>query len=198
MSKRSSKESQLIKAAISSFTQFGYESTSIDNVLDETKSDKKRVSRRTFYKYFDGKEAIFNSVRSFLEKHEALDYLNPEYTLSGNTPREMIINFLDNELKFLHDDSFIWSKINFRLLIDKELQDLLGIDVTTHSNKRKEFFKRVFTMMKSSNPELHAEMAVIFFKGLLFEIYSRESNSIKYDKEEFLNRIVNGILSIIN
>lgn len=198
MSKRSDKEKQLIHAAVSSFTQFGYQSTSIDNILDETRQNDKRISRRTYYKYFENKETIFEKVQEYFHRYRSLDYfkLDPDDFLDMNA-EEALYNFFRRELSFISNESFVLSKIILRVLFDKEMQSKLQINIHDHFQRRQKFFVDLFTKLKLSNPILYADMSLIFFKGLLFEVYIRDMNNINYEKDEFLNSMVEGIMNIV-
>lgn len=66
--KRSSTKSKIIKAAWNLFYKNGYDQTTVEDIINASKT-----SKGTFYHYFKGKEALLNSLSDlFDEKYEEL------------------------------------------------------------------------------------------------------------------------------
>ena len=66
--RRQSTKSRIVKAAWSLFYRKGYDSTTVEDIINASKT-----SKGTFYHYFKGKESLLNSLSYlFDQKYEEL------------------------------------------------------------------------------------------------------------------------------
>ena len=62
--KRRSTKSRIVKAAWNLFYKNGYEQTTVEDIINASKT-----SKGTFYHYFKGKEALLNSLSYLLTRN---------------------------------------------------------------------------------------------------------------------------------
>ena len=94
--KRQSTKSRIIKAAWNLFYKKGYDKTTVEDIINASKT-----SKGTFYHYFKGKEALLNTLSFLLdEKYEELSL-----TLNPSTSARDKLLFLNHELFFMIEHS---------------------------------------------------------------------------------------------
>ena len=94
--KRQSTKGRIIKAAWNLFYQKGYDKTTVEDIINASKT-----SKGTFYHYFKGKEALLNSLSYLLdEKYEELSL-----TMSADLSAYDKLLYLNHELFCLIESS---------------------------------------------------------------------------------------------
>lgn len=94
--KRQSTKGRIIKAAWNLFYKKGYDKTSVEDIINASKT-----SKGTFYHYFKGKEALLNSLSYLLdEKYEELSL-----TMSADLSAYDKLLYLNHELFCLIESS---------------------------------------------------------------------------------------------
>ncbi len=104
MPKKASKKtkSKIVNAAWKLFYEQGYENTTVEDIIDES-----RTSKGSFYHYFEGKDALLGTLADvFDEKYEEL-----QEQIVDEQNRYEVLLYLNEELFHM-----IESSINFELL----------------------------------------------------------------------------------
>ncbi len=183
----SNKREKLVFAAISAFTKNGYESTSIENILDETKHNYQRISRRTFYKYFKSKRDVLEAVRDIFSGSGIKKYYEEKIKqLEDKSSQIKLFLFIEQIFTQMTPEYLNVMKMNFRLLIDPELQQLLETDISDFSDSILNIIIDLLKDIGLKNPEINARLLHTLLRGILFEIIIHDSNGSAYDQELLL------------
>ncbi len=118
MAKKSQKKtkSRIVSAAWKLFYEQGYEDTTIEEIIEESKT-----SKGSFYHYFKGKDALLGSLAYMMdEKYEEL-----EPTIAEDADSYEVLLYLNHELLAMIEES-----INLELLAR-----LYSTQLTTHGER---------------------------------------------------------------
>ena len=89
-------KSRIVSAAWNLFYEYGYENTTIDDIVEAS-----HTSKGSFYHYFDGKDALLSTLSDlFDEKYEAL-----QETMAPAMPAMEKLLFLNGELFGMIEDT---------------------------------------------------------------------------------------------
>ncbi|MCY3412656.1 MAG: TetR/AcrR family transcriptional regulator [Candidatus Heimdallarchaeota archaeon] len=189
-----SKRDELIRAAISAFSQFGVEGTSIDNILDLTMSDGKRISRRTYYKYFKDKEEITNEVIDYFREQTTLKYFPDRIENYENLqPIEKLETYVDMVYFELSPEFIHFNQIFFRMFIDKKMQEALNIKLVDYNRARRKYIQEILDEIGTKNSVHKATIILNLLRGFLLQYVSYSSTNIEFpdekEREEMLAEI---------
>ena len=118
MTRKDEKTAQIIQAATKEFLQKGLDAASMHNIAETAE-----VSKRTLYKYFSDKDALYNALLD-----ELLDRVHDMYQLTYSTEipiKEQLEKIVDNKIELTTSDSFLnMSKIVLgEMLKSRELSE---------------------------------------------------------------------------
>lgn len=169
-------------AAIELFAQFGVTNTSVKQILDEAK-----VSRRTFYNYFDSKtdlltkipniKAISNLYAFFLAKFPQYFELEPYSQL------DFLFEGLYAMLKTPSALDFLYLQI----LQSEELLSILEIDVKDCYRKNFEFVFELFKKCNIEDPIRKAQFFLFFLDGILLNCSLFTKYQVPFSFQEWLD-----------
>lgn len=125
--KRQSTKSRIVKAAWTLFYKNGYEKTTVDDIINASKT-----SKGTFYHYFKGKDALLSSLSYlFDQKYEEL-YATIDHDLSA-TEKLLILN---KELFYMIETS-----VDINLLAYLYSSQLITKDKRSLLDKKRFYYK---------------------------------------------------------
>ena len=168
MRKGEMKKQDILRTAEARFCRFGYETTSIQDILDDL-----RTSKGSFYHHFESKESLLEEIcRNRAKKHSdsVIDQAGKETDplQKINILFSGIIPFSGEKLSFLMMLLPVFSLsegIHIRNCYDKELTDLYSDSVASalEAGNHQGLFS-------CRNPEFHARMAIQIINRLWLEI----------------------------
>ncbi len=153
------KNEQILAASIDEFTEAGFEDARMDSVAARAK-----VSKRTVYKYFEGKEALF---RAIVDQRVSNFHTGPDIRFDAARPiRQQLWTLAATEGKLFVSSDFM----NLLRLVAREADRFPGLaaDLSARIDKRAAF-RRFFAeaidagALKARDPALVADQ----FLGLL-------------------------------
>lgn len=202
MSGYKNKKDELIFAAISCFTKYGFDNTSIDMILEETKYALQRISRRTFYKYFKSKQDILKAVKELFSNTGVKDYYREKIAALQGESKEDKIHLFINQIFFqLHPEFINVNKLNFRLLFDPDMQEQFDFDYMRYTDAILEILIDLLDEKGVKHSYDGALMLRTFLRGVLFEVVIQDINQIDWDQVEYINimrtRVTNYIDKIV-
>ena len=127
--RRQSTKSRIVKAAWSLFYRKGYDNTTVEDIINASKT-----SKGTFYHYFKGKESLLNSLSYlFDQKYEELaGTIDPDMSA-----RDKLL-FLNHELFHMIETS-----VDIHLLAYLYSSQLITKDKKSLSDRKRFYFKWV-------------------------------------------------------
>ena len=154
--KRRSTKSRIVKAAWNLFYKNGYEQTTVEDIINASKT-----SKGTFYHYFKGKEALLNSLSYlFDQKYEDLAaVIDPNLSCYDK------LLFLNHELFYMIETS-----IDIHLLTK---------DKKSLSDKKRIYFKWLTEIMEEGLK--NGEFKNTSTASELMEIYAMYERALLYD-----------------
>ena len=129
--KKRNTKAKIISAAWKLFYEYGYEATTVDDIVEES-----QTSKGSFYHYFEGKDALLSSLSFIFD--EKYDQLEDELA-SYETAIEQLL-FLNHELFMMIENSIsvdLLSRLFSSQLITKGNRHLLDQDRTYYKLLRK-------------------------------------------------------------
>ncbi len=157
--------SRIVSAAWKLFYEQGYEDTTIEEIIEES-----RTSRGSFYHYFDGKDALLSTLSDlFDEKYESLQPLLPQ--IPGAMAQLL---FLNRELFAMIENSVsrdLLARLLSTQLVTAGERHLLNQDRTYYR-----LLRRIISEGQSSG-ELNANRSA----GDLVKIYALCERALMYD-----------------
>jgi len=168
------KKQELLRAAIDLISIRGIEYLSVESVLDNTKNDNgTRISRRTFYKYFNSSADMVKAITEYSKQLEIqpvyLKLITDFETLSSN---DKLNGYIDTFFKLFVVDNPRMAGLNLRYLTDSDFGEIFDLDLEAYNNTLANFVEKIFIDMNSTNPSLHSRMLIIFLRGLMIEVTS--------------------------
>lgn len=163
--KRQSTKSRIVKAAWTLFYKNGYDKTTVDDIINASKT-----SKGTFYHYFKGKDALLSSLSYlFDEKYEELfTTIDPELS---STEKLLILN---KELFYMIETS-----VDINLLAYLYSSQLITKDKRSLLDKKRFYYKWITEIVEKG-------LACGEFKDTstvdeLVKIYAMYERAILYD-----------------
>ncbi|MBY0402666.1 MAG: TetR/AcrR family transcriptional regulator [Cyanobacteria bacterium] len=95
-----SKKEAIIKEAFTVFNQYGFQSTAVDKILENSS-----ISKRTLYKYFRSKEELIVATIHYYSD-TLMNTLAQELSVRGNTPYEKLMALFDLKQEALEAKDF--------------------------------------------------------------------------------------------
>jgi AcrR family transcriptional regulator len=95
-----SKKEAIIKEAFTVFNQYGFQSTAVDKILENSS-----ISKRTLYKYFRSKEELIVATIHYYSD-TLMNTLAQELSVRGNTPTEKLMALFDLKQEALEANDF--------------------------------------------------------------------------------------------
>ncbi len=163
--KRRSTKSRIVKAAWNLFYKNGYEHTTIEDIIEASKT-----SKGTFYHYFKGKEALLNSLSYlFDEKYEELSsVIDPDLSCYDK------LLFLNHELFYMIEKS-----VDINLLAYLYSSQLVTKDQKSLSDQKRFYYKWITEIIseglecgefkKTSTPEELMKIYAMYERALLYD-----------------------------
>lgn len=163
--KRRSTKSRIVKAAWNLFYKNGYEQTTVEDIINASKT-----SKGTFYHYFKGKEALLNSLSYlFDQKYEDLAaVIDPNLSCYDK------LLFLNHELFYMIETS-----IDIHLLAYLYSSQLVTKDKKSLSDKKRIYFKWLTEIMEEGLK--NGEFKNTSTASELMEIYAMYERALLYD-----------------
>ena len=152
--KRRSTKSRIVKAAWNLFYKNGYEQTTVEDIINASKT-----SKGTFYHYFKGKEALLNSL---------------SYLFDQNLSCYDKLLFLNHELFYMIETS-----IDIHLLAYLYSSQLVTKDKKSLSDKKRIYFKWLTEIMEEGLK--NGEFKNTSTASELMEIYAMYERALLYD-----------------
>ena len=163
--KRQPTKTRIVKAAWNLFYKYGYDRTTIEDIIAASKT-----SKGTFYHYFKGKEALLNSLSYlFDEKYEEL-YNTIDHGLSSYDK----LLLLNRELFSMIEES-----VDISLLASLYSSQLITKDKKSLSDKKRFYFKWI-TEIISDGLE-RGEFRNTSTAEELMDIYAMYERAMLYD-----------------
>lgn len=171
--KRSSTKSKIIKAAWNLFYKNGYDQTTVEDIINASKT-----SKGTFYHYFKGKEALLNSLSDlFDEKYEELaNVIDPELSSYDK------LLFLNHELFHMIETS-----VDINLLAYLYSSQLITKDKQSLSDANRFYFTWIKEIIQSGLE--NGEFASTSTVEELMNIYAMYERALLYDWALFRGRV---------
>lgn len=172
--KRRSTKSRIVKAAWNLFYKNGYEQTTVEDIINASKT-----SKGTFYHYFKGKEALLNSLSYlFDQKYEDLAaVIDPNLSCYDK------LLFLNHELFYMIETS-----IDIHLLAYLYSSQLVTKDKKSLSDKKRIYFKWLTEIMEEGLK--NGEFKNTSTASELMEIYAMYERALLYDWGPFQRQIL--------
>ncbi len=164
--KRRSTKSRIVKAAWNLFYKNGYEQTTVEDIINASKT-----SKGTFYHYFKGKEALLNSLSYlFDQKYEDLAaVIDPNLSCYDK------LLFLNHELFYMIRQASIY----ILGLLTSTLRSWLPKIRKSLSDKKRIYFKWLTEIMEEGLK--NGEFKNTSTASELMEIYAMYERALLYD-----------------
>ena len=171
--KRSSTKSKIIKAAWNLFYKNGYEQTTVEDIINASKT-----SKGTFYHYFKGKEALLNSLSDlFDEKYEELvNVIDPKLSAYDK------LLFLNHELFHMIETS-----IDINLLASLYSSQLITKDKQSLSDDKRFYFTWIREIIQNGLDS--GEFADNSSAEELMNVYAMYERALLYDWALFRGKV---------
>ena len=171
--KRSSTKSKIIKAAWNHFYKNGYEQTTVEDIINASKT-----SKGTFYHYFKGKEALLNSLSDlFDEKYEELvNVIDPKLSAYDK------LLFLNHELFHMIETS-----IDINLLASLYSSQLITKDKQSLSDDKRFYFTWIREIIQNGLDS--GEFADNSSAEELMNVYAMYERALLYDWALFRGKV---------
>jgi TetR/AcrR family transcriptional regulator len=111
---------QLLKAAITLFSKFGYHAVAVDQIVAAAK-----VNKRMVYHYYGSKEAIYQAA--LVDVYGLIEQVEFHAVQPGGTPRDKLTRLLESYFTFLDENP-----VFVRLLLWENLEK--GKHITKHNH----------------------------------------------------------------
>lgn len=171
--KRSSTKSKIIKAAWNLFYKNGYEQTTVEDIINASKT-----SKGTFYHYFKGKEALLNSLSDlFDEKYEELaNVIDPKLSAYDK------LLFLNHELFHMIETS-----VDINLLASLYSSQLITKDKQSLSDDKRFYFTWIREIIQGGLDS--GEFADNSSAEELMNVYAMYERALLYDWALFRGKV---------
>lgn len=171
--RRQSTKSRIVKAAWSLFYRKGYDSTTVEDIINASKT-----SKGTFYHYFKGKESLLNSLSYlFDQKYEELaGTIDPDMSA-----RDKLL-FLNHELFHMIETS-----VDIHLLAYLYSSQLITKDKKSLSDRKRFYFKWITEILEEGLK--NGEFAGTSSAEDLMGIYAMYERALLYDWALFKGKV---------
>ena len=171
--RRQSTKSRIVKAAWSLFYRKGYDSTTVEDIINASKT-----SKGTFYHYFKGKESLLNSLSYlFDQKYEELaGTIDPDMSA-----RDKLL-FLNHELFHMIETS-----VDIHLLAYLYSSQLITKDKKSLSDRKRFYFKWITEILEEGVK--NGEFAGTSSAEDLMGIYAMYERALLYDWALFKGKV---------
>ena len=171
--RRQSTKSRIVKAAWSLFYRKGYDSTTVGDIINASKT-----SKGTFYHYFKGKESLLNSLSYlFDQKYEELaGTIDPDMSA-----RDKLL-FLNHELFHMIETS-----VDIHLLAYLYSSQLITKDKKSLSDRKRFYFKWITEILEEGLK--NGEFAGTSSAEDLMGIYAMYERALLYDWALFKGKV---------
>lgn len=171
--RRQSTKSRIVKAAWSLFYRKGYDNTTVEDIINASKT-----SKGTFYHYFKGKESLLNSLSYlFDQKYEELaDTIDPDMSA-----RDKLL-FLNHELFHMIETS-----VDIHLLAYLYSSQLITKDKKSLSDRKRFYFKWITEILEEGLK--NGEFAGTSSAEDLMGIYAMYERALLYDWALFKGKV---------
>lgn len=171
--RRQSTKSRIVKAAWSLFYRKGYDNTTVEDIINASKT-----SKGTFYHYFKGKESLLNSLSYlFDQKYEELaGTIDPDMSA-----RDKLL-FLNHELFHLIETS-----VDIHLLAYLYSSQLITKDKKSLSDRKRFYFKWITKILEEGLK--NGEFAGTSSAEDLMGIYAMYERALLYDWALFKGKV---------
>ena len=163
--KRISTKSRIVKAAWNLFYKKGYEQTTVEDIINASKT-----SKGTFYHYFKGKESLLNSLSYlFDEKYEELSAsIDPDMSAYDK------LLYLNHELFYMIETS-----VDISLLAFLYSSQLVTKDKKSLADSKRFYFKWITEILEDGLKS--GEFKNTSTAKELMKIYAMYERAILYD-----------------
>lgn len=170
--KRQSTKSRIVKAAWNLFYKKGYDSTTVEDIINASKT-----SKGTFYHYFKGKEALLNTLSNlFDQKYEELSgVIDPDMSAYDK------LLYLNHELFYMIETS-----VDIHLLAYLYSSQLITKDKKSLSDKKRFYFQWTTQILQEGLDR--GEFADTSTAAELMDIYAMYERALLYDWSLFKGR----------
>lgn len=171
--RRQSTKSRIVKAAWSLFYRKGYDNTTVEDIINASKT-----SKGTFYHYFKGKESLLNSLSYlFDQKYEELaGTIDPDMSA-----RDKLL-FLNHELFHM-----IETRVDIHLLAYLYSSQLITKDKKSLSDRKRFYFKWITEILEEGLK--NGEFAGTSSAEDLMGIYAMYERALLYDWALFKGKV---------
>ena len=171
--RRQSTKSRIVKAAWSLFYRKGYDNTTVEDIINASKT-----SKGTFYHYFKGKESLLNSLSYlFDQKYEELaGTIDPDMSA-----RDKLL-FLNHELFHMIETS-----VDIHLLAYLYSSQLITKDKKSLSDRKRFYFKWITEILEEGVK--NGEFAGTSSAEDLMGIYAMYERALLYDWALFKGKV---------
>ena len=171
--RRQSTKSRIVKAAWSLFYRKGYDNTTVEDIINASKT-----SKGTFYHYFKGKESLLNSLSYlFDQKYEELaGTIDPDMSA-----RDKLL-FLNHELFHMIETS-----MDIHLLAYLYSSQLITKDKKSLSDRKRFYFKWITEILEEGLK--NGEFAGTSSAEDLMGIYAMYERALLYDWALFKGKV---------
>lgn len=171
--RRQSTKSRIVKAAWSLFYRKGYDNTTVEDIINASKT-----SKGTFYHYFKGKESLLNSLSYlFDQKYEELaGTIDPDMSA-----RDKLL-FLNHELFHMIETS-----VDIHLLAYLYSSQLITKDKKSLSDRKRFYFKWITEILEEGLK--NGEFAGTSSAEDLMGIYAMYERALLYDWALFKGKV---------
>ena len=171
--RRQSTKSRIVKAAWSLFYRKGYDNTTVEDIINASKT-----SKGTFYQYFKGKESLLNSLSYlFDQKYEEL-----AGTIDSDMSARDKLLFLNHELFHMIETS-----VDIHLLAYLYSSQLITKDKKSLSDRKRFYFKWITEILEEGLK--NGEFAATSSAEDLMGIYAMYERALLYDWALFKGKV---------
>ena len=169
---------KIILSAESLFGKQGYESTSVNAIIEYA-----QVSKGAFYHHFKTKEDLILAIIDF--EHQK-NQVVPNQTSSIETPEEKFKDEISRWFNGISDTKHLLSwmvPLMAHPVLKKKFEEM-----EPEAEKVKQYLTSLLTGIKVTNPEAEAEILYFYFGGLKMQLSIYPDIDIEERKEIILNK----------
>lgn len=174
---------RIFEGALVMFNKKGIAGTTIEDILQEVS-----VSRRTFYNYYNSKEAILHEMKEELENssfdvmiHKTLPNFDK---LSPKTKFEVFNELITNY--YLNSE---YTPIHHQVISNPEVSKKLGIDPAKEYDRAVSFIESIIVDFNHSHPRKIAKIVMALMDGICFQKSMAPSEEIITDMNEIFQEL---------
>lgn len=167
------KQERILSCALQLFAEQGYAATSTSKVAKEA-----GVSEGLIFRHFGNKEGLLNAI---MESAREAAYKAMATTLVKSDPKEVVRGVIEMPFSVGEEQQNLW-----RLIYSLKWQT----EVYDHSVSApiKAALSTAFEQMGVENPELEAELVLLFLDGAAVAVLLRKPNNLEQVKQLILTK----------